>query len=105
MDKYTECKIKNGSLYGKTVTDMVKHFDPCKHCPHFDEETFKCDKELIGHHCDCDCPECSPESYADPEDFYADDADEIDDDEFFDNITKVYDNPWNDLKIDELLGK
>lgn len=25
-----------------------------------DEDEFKCDKI---HHCDCDCPECSPESY------------------------------------------
>lgn len=48
------------SLYGKTVLDFISHLDPCKHCPHFDEETFKCDKI---HHCDCDCPDCSPESY------------------------------------------
>ena len=51
------------ALYGKTVMAMANHYDQCKHCIHFDEETFNCDKELIGHHCDCDCPECSPESY------------------------------------------
>ena len=48
------------SLYGKTVLDFVEHLDPCRHCPHFDYDEFKCDKP---HHCDCDCPECSPESY------------------------------------------
>lgn len=47
-------------IYGKTVLDFVEHLDPCRHCPHFDEDEFKCDKI---HHCDCDCPECSPESY------------------------------------------
>lgn len=99
MDERTLIKLRSGALYGNTVYHLL---DPCKHCRHFDDETFTCDKI---HHCDCDCPDCSPESYADPEDFYADDADEIDDDEFFDNITKVYDNPWNDLKLDELLGK
>lgn len=31
-----------------------------ENCPHFDAETFNCTKK---HHCDCDCPECSPESY------------------------------------------
>ena len=92
MNEYLLNKRKCGSLYGKTVTDMVKHLDTCKHCPHFDYETFKCDKELIGHHCDCDCPDCSPESYTDPEDFYADDADEIDDDYFFNKITRAHED-------------
>lgn len=111
MDERTLIKLRSGALYGKTVYNVYagkdifvpeSYTDPCKHCIHFNDETFTCDKI---HHCDCDCPDCSTESYVDPEDFYADDADEIDDDEFFDNITKVYDNPWNDLKLDELLGK
>lgn len=57
------------SLYGKTVLDFVEHlakrtysneYCDVENCPHFDAETFNCTKK---HHCDCDCPECSPESY------------------------------------------
>ena len=59
-DNYKEAKLHLGALYGKTVLELAKHLDTCKHCRHFNEEEFKCDKI---HHCDCDCPECSPESY------------------------------------------
>lgn len=59
-DNYKEAKLHLGALYGKTVLDFVEHLDTCRHCSHFDEDEFKCDKI---HHCDCDCPECSPESY------------------------------------------
>ena len=59
-DKYKEAKSHLGSLYGKTVIDFASNLDTCKHCPHFDEDEFKCDKIR---HCDCDCPDCSPESY------------------------------------------
>lgn len=52
------------SIYGKTVLDSIvnlrEQLEPCMRCPHFDEETLTCDKI---HHCDCDCPDCSPESY------------------------------------------
>ena len=47
-------------IYGNTVLTLAEYLDVCKHCPHFDEDEFKCDKI---HHCDCDCPDCSPESY------------------------------------------
>lgn len=47
------------TLYGYEL-DFAEHLDTCKHCRHFDKEELKCDKI---HHCDCDCPECSPESY------------------------------------------
>ena len=40
------------SFYGKTVLDFAERLKSCRHCPHFDEEEFKCDKP---HHCDCDC--------------------------------------------------
>lgn len=59
-DKLKELKLHSGALYGDTVHKIAKHLDVCKHCPHFDEDSFKCDKI---HHCDCDCPDCSPESY------------------------------------------
>jgi hypothetical protein len=43
-------------------TDSVKLNEYCdvENCIHFDAETFNCKKK---HHCDCDCPDCSPESY------------------------------------------
>lgn len=59
---YTEDII---SLYGKTVLDLAMQTystEYCKvlNCRHFDAENLNCTKK---HHCDCDCPECSPESY------------------------------------------
>lgn len=36
------------------------NFEPTDEDYEFVEDEFKCDKI---HHCDCDCPECSPESY------------------------------------------
>lgn len=55
------CKDENFKFCDNCGRKIItEHLDPCRHCLHFDEETFKCDKI---HHCDCDCPECSPESY------------------------------------------
>lgn len=59
-DKYKEAKLHSGAVYGNTVITFAKHLEACKHCRHFDKDESKCDKP---HHCDCDCPECSPESY------------------------------------------
>lgn len=57
-------KVKNRNKvlrdFVNRIENLAEHYDTCKHCPHFDEDEFKCDKV---HHCDCDCPECSPESY------------------------------------------
>lgn len=79
MNERELIKLRSGALYGNTVKHLL---DTCKHCPHFNDESFTCDKI---HHCDCDCPECSPESYASESDFE--------------------ENPWDALKIDEILGK
>lgn len=54
----------------------------CKPCRHYDKDTKVCNKT---HECDCDCPDCSPESYATESDFE--------------------ENSWTENKIDEKLGK
>lgn len=59
-NKYKEAKLHSASLYGDTVIKMASNFDACKTCRHYDKDKKVCDKI---HHCDCDCPECSPESY------------------------------------------
>ena len=59
-DKNKEAKLHSASLYGDTVMKMAGNFDACKTCRHCDKDKKVCDKI---HHCDCDCPDCSPESY------------------------------------------
>lgn len=64
-NKHMEAKLHSASLYGKTVLDLAKQtyaneYCDVENCRHFDAETFNCTKK---HHCDCDCPECSSESY------------------------------------------
>lgn len=55
-----ELKLHSASIYGDTVMKMASNFDACKTCRHCDKDKKVCDKK---HHCDCDCPDCSPESY------------------------------------------
>lgn len=65
-NKNMEAKLHSSSVYGDTVRKIAgivtDEYGYCltNKCRHFDTVKFKCDKI---HHCDCDCPECSPESY------------------------------------------
>lgn len=66
-NKLEETKLYSASVYGDTVMKIVIGERCLKDkCRHFDPVKLKCDKT---HHCDCDCPDCSPESYATKSDF------------------------------------
>ena len=67
-NKYKEAKLHSASVYGDTVRKILNetHDVYCKPCKHYEKDKKVCDKT---HHCDCDCPDCSPESYASESDF------------------------------------
>lgn len=83
-DNAKNLKLHSASVYGDTVKKILNetHNVYCRPCKHYEKDKKVCNKT---HHCDCDCPDCSPESYASESDFE--------------------ENPWTENKIDEKLGK